>query len=67
MTTPKPNPVPVMDEGTDVLIIVEDGEEWCLLDQPNLNPPPSDWNDFDPATCQPVNLREIIARLQELP
>jgi hypothetical protein len=67
MTLPKQNPAPVLDEGTDLLVIVEDGEEWSLLDQPNLKSPPSDWDNFDPSSCQPVHFSEIIADLEKLP
>jgi hypothetical protein len=66
MTEPKRNPIPALECATEALWIVEDGEEWSLLDV-MMQVSPSDWNDFAPARSQPVNLREIVASLHRLP
>jgi hypothetical protein len=57
---------PVIQTDTDVLIIVEDGEERSLLERA-MQVSPSDWRDFDPSQCQPMSLGAIATELQNLP
>ena len=52
--------------GCDLILVADGGWEWSLAaDDPQFEQRKAEWDQFDAATCRPVDFQALLGRLEK--